>query len=576
MAIRALPFGAFEGFSDLAVPGASYYSQSFSPSLYGAATMYSLENMRDSVQVSDMGLPKSFAIGPGGALFAQDDSGNILKEQTPGAFDFAIVHSPGGNGAGIMGDQYGNLLYACGSANDQLGLYDGTTWNDTYQSVQSWEHPMDTYEDLRLIGNFDSIACIFADNSYNAAAFQLPPLMLVSAIRSGPNGILIGANFGYQGVLMVWDGNSIGAKYPWKYVQGQILSIDRYGENWIVKTQRQVLITNGITITELFGVFDDPLSFNNYDNSDLSRQQITVINNTVLMTITGHATIQSYEYGKMKPGLYLYNLSTHAWNYIPAPTQSTINLFTGAVFADADFNNRILFSYRDVTAGTNFIAELSNTPPSKAQWISEEIGLGHVRYTRGGLLGPTDKSAEAVILNLGILNSITDPATVSFNVALKLYDFKRQLWGHAVTNATLAALNQVQIDGTSADNYKAQVGDEVTILDGINAGEIGHITAIANQGTNTETWTLDATAPSQTEISIHLQVQPFVLIEEQTVSGDNIQNLYFNIDGIVGKQFLCKFVFGAIGANLGLEIQTSYFVFNDIGYDQFNDIQDDL
>ena len=61
-----------------------------------------------------------------------------------------------------MGDEYGNLLYACGSTNNQLGLYDGTTWNDTYQSLASWEHPMDTYEDLRLIGNLDSVACIFS------------------------------------------------------------------------------------------------------------------------------------------------------------------------------------------------------------------------------------------------------------------------------------------------------------------------------------------------------------------------------------------------------------------------------
>ena len=331
----------------------------------------------------------------------------------------------------------------------------------------------------------------------------------MSAIRSGPTGILIGANFGYQGALILWDGNSIGAKVPWKWVQGQILSIALYGENWIVKTQRQVLITNGTTITELFGVFDDPLAFRNYDNEDLSRQQLLVINNTLIFTISGHTSIQSYEYGKMKPGLYLYNLATHLWNYIPVPTQSTINIFTGAVFADVDFNNRILFGYRDVTAGKNFIAQLINTPASKAQWVSEAVGLGHIKYTKG-LLGPTDKSAEAVILNLGVLNSITDPATLSFNVALKVYNFRRQLWGHAVTNAQIAGLNQVQIDGTSADNYDAQVGDEVTLLNGINAGEIGHITGIANKGLSNETWMLDATAPSETEEGISLQVQPFV------------------------------------------------------------------
>jgi len=576
MALRIVPFGAFDGFSDQPVAGSSYYSQSFVNSLYGAGTLYSLQNMRTSAQTVGMGIIKSFAIGPGGAMFAQDDNGNILKEQTPGAFDFTIVRSPGGNGAGMMSDQYGNLFYACGSINDQLGKYDGTTWTDNFQSLSSWEHPMDTYEDLILVGNNNGVACLFPDGSWNSAAFSLPASVQVTAIRSGPTGILIGANFGYQGVLILWDGNALRSKVPWKWTQGQILSIDRYGENWIVKTQRQVLITNGITIKEIFGVFDDPLAFRNYDNSEvLTRQQILVINNTIIMPICGHASPQSYEYGKMKPGLYLYSLVTHTWSYIPVPTQSTISLFTGAVFADVNFNNRILFAYRDVTAGENFVAALTPTPPTKAQWISEEIGLGRIHYQRV-FFGPTSKTAEAVILNLGVLNSITDPATLNFNVSLKIYNFKRQLWGHAVTNASLSSHNnQVQIDGTSASNYDAQVGDEVTILTGINAGGIAHITAIANDGMSNETWTLDTTFPAATENGISLQVQPFQLVDTQSFSGqDGLKNIYFNVDSIEGKQFLCKFVFGGIGSNLAIELQTSYFVFDDTGYDQFDDSGD--
>jgi hypothetical protein len=436
---------------------------------------------------------------------------------------------------------------------------------------------MDTYEDLRLIGNNNGVACIFSDGSYNSAAFSLPASVQVSCVRSGPTGILIGANFGYQGVLILWDGNSLRAKTPWKYTQGQILSIDRYGENWIVKTQREVLITNGITVKQLLGVFDDPLAFKNYDNNDLSRQQLTVVNNTLLITISGHTSIQSYEYGKMKPGLYLYNLATRTWNYMVAPTQSTINLFMGAILADVNFDNRILVAYRDVTGGVNYIAQLTNTPPTKAQYVSEEIGLGRIHYQRM-FFGPTDKTAEAVILNLGVLNSMTDPATLTFNVALKIYNFKRQLWGHAVTNTALSGhTNQVQIDGTSANNYKAQEGDEVTILHGVNAGGIYHITTIANQGSNHETWTLNGSAPLDYEDGISLQVQPFILVSEQTFSGlSSLKNLFFSVDSIVGKQFLCKFVFGAIGTNLAIELQTSYFVFDDIGQDQFSDIQDDL
>src|SRR4051794_18299944 len=117
MAIRILPFGAFEGFSDLSVGGAHYYSQGFSPSLFGGATMYSIINKIDSGSVVGMGNIKNFALA-GGASYAQDDNGNILKETTPGAYDYAIVRSPGGNGAGLLGDQKGRLIYA---QNDYIG-----------------------------------------------------------------------------------------------------------------------------------------------------------------------------------------------------------------------------------------------------------------------------------------------------------------------------------------------------------------------------------------------------------------------------------------------------------------------
>src|SRR5258708_7858048 len=155
MALRILPFGAFSGFSDLNVPGTHYYSQGFSPSQFGAATMYSIVNKIDSVSVSGMGNVKEYALA-NGAMYAQDDAGHILKETNPGAFDFSIVRSPGGNGAGLAGDQKGRLIYA---QNDTIGKYDGS-WNDSWKSVNSGAHPMDTYEDLIVIGNVSSVAVI--------------------------------------------------------------------------------------------------------------------------------------------------------------------------------------------------------------------------------------------------------------------------------------------------------------------------------------------------------------------------------------------------------------------------------
>jgi hypothetical protein len=563
MALRILPFGAFEGFSDLAVAGTHYYSQGFTPSLFGMGTMYSIVNKANSGVITGMGNIKNYALA-NGAMYAQDDNGNILKETTPGAYDFAIARSPGGNGAGLLGDQKGRLIYAQNAA---IGKYDGS-WSDSWQSVNSGVHPMDTYEDLIVIGNMSSVAVIFSDDSFNGAALSLPSGMTVTAVKSGPTGILIGANFGYQGAIILWDGNALRAKTPWKWFKGQILSIEKYGEVWIVKTQRGVFETNGYTVKQIFGVFDDPLSFKGYDNSLVLPQQMTVVNDIIIFSITSVNGGPTYEFGKMKPGIYLYSLSRHAWNYIPVGTGSTISLNIFSVFTDINYNNRILIGYRDVKAGVNYIATLINTPPTRATFVSEVIGIGRPHYQRV-FFGPTDKTAEACVLNLQPLNSMIDPATLTFNVALKVYNFKRQLWGKAITNNSVSPNNIIRVDGTSSANYDAQIGDEVTILQGTNAGQVAHITAIANDGASNEAWTLDTTLTGQTENNIYVQVQPYVLVKKQTFTGlTSLKNIFWSINSVKGKQFLAKFVLDGMGSNLAVELMTSYFVFNDIGYDQ--------
>jgi hypothetical protein len=96
MALRTVPFGAFGGFAAVDKQGVTcYYSQGLTASLLGIAAQYTMQNKIDSGTVSGMGTIKYFAKA-NGALYAQDDNGNILKEGTPGAYNFTIVHSPGG------------------------------------------------------------------------------------------------------------------------------------------------------------------------------------------------------------------------------------------------------------------------------------------------------------------------------------------------------------------------------------------------------------------------------------------------------------------------------------------------
>ena len=232
---------------------------------------------------------------------------------------------------------------------------------------------------------------------------------------------------------------------------------------------------------------------------------------------------------------------------------------------DTQFN-RIIVGYN--TGGVTYLASIVAQPPSQAMVVSELLGLGRIKYQRM-YFGPTDKTLEAVILNIGILNSSTQATAISFRAAIKVYNFKRQLWGHAATSGNAANFNQVIVDATVSGTFDAQVGDEVTIMEGNNAGYIAHITTIANDGLSNETWTLDTGLPNKTSAGVNVQVQPFTLVKYQSfISLEQLKNIFFSVNSIKGKQFLIKVVFDSIQPGLALELLTSYWVFNDLGATQ--------
>lgn len=554
MALKAVPIRSLRGFSDKKLRDAHYYSQGFSPSEFGAALLYSVVKRKDSTDISGLGAIKYFARA-GLNAYAQDDNGKIYKEATSGAYDFALARSPASsNGAGLLGDQKSRLLYA---ANSVLGMYDGATWTDSWKTgLEFWQHPMDTYEDSVLVANKYKVALLAADDSWNTSAFTLPSSFTVDALRSGVNGILLGANYGYQGVLILWNMITDRAIAPWKWVNGNILAIERYGSAWIVLTQREVLLTDGYNVRRLFGFPDDRMAFNGFETSILP-QRMTIVGDTIVLLSTARSPVMNHEFGRMKPGVYLIDIPTGYWSFIPVSTLNTKSIDLYSAFADNTSDQRILLGYRDNALSKSYIATLSASGSSVAQFVSEELGVGS-----------NQKSAEAVILNLGLSSERVAPTTLTFNVAIKIYSFKRQLWGRQQTNATAGAANQIRVDGTNANLYNAQIGDEVTVLEGSNAGQVRHITAIANDGASNETWTLDSALPNTTGFPIYLNVQPFKLVEKKTFSGiSELKNLYFDVKNkYKGKKFLVKVVIDGM-TDTQLELQESLFVYNDLGYD---------
>jgi hypothetical protein len=376
--IQKIPFGNIYGFGNnrsirrqgrRIIIIESYYSQGMRRSMFGIMPSYSVTKAKDSTDISGLGNTKYFA-RPGAFLFAQDDNGKIYQEATSGALDFgSAVRNPGGNGAGMIADQKGRLLYFNGASNDQLGKYESSTFTDNWQTgLSSWSHPADLYEDLVAFGNKSSVGVLFGDDSINTDGLTLPTNMTVDAIRSGHKGILIGANLGYRGALILWDGNSQRSLAPWLWTIGKVLSIQQYEGNWIVTTQKQIILTNGYTASVLFDFIDDPMGFMLWN---VNADGTLVVNDKLIILQQKQTVTQTAEYGRMKAGVYVFDIPSKTFEYCPVSTGNTFSVVPGSIFLVNSYSRSIALGYQDTFLSKNYIGSLNLNNPANAMYVSE-------------------------------------------------------------------------------------------------------------------------------------------------------------------------------------------------------------
>jgi hypothetical protein len=208
------------------------------------------------------------------------------------------------------------------------------------------------------------------------------------------------------------------------------------------------------------------------------------------------------------------------------------------------------------------IAQLHNNPPNSAYYITEPKGLGDGKTSFAG----NEKTAEAAKFSILENPRSFNTGNNTYTLALKVYNFQRSLWTAAQTVIGTADTTHISIDGTALSGRPvAQVGDEVTILEGINAGQVTHITNIANQGTSMETWTVNL-LPNTTETGVMVSISPFKLVQTFTFSNlIQLRDVYFDIKSkYKGKRFLLKLLFTNI-SNTELDITDGQFIYSDQG-----------
>ena len=556
--IRIQTIKSFLGFGDGIRKGEYYYSQGIGRSREGIKPSWGISKIIDSGTLGGLAVIKWFTQRKeaDGKIynFGVDKNGVIYKcEQLIGTW--AAINSPVssfGNGLGV--DKKDNIIYA---QHQYLGK--GTTanpnvWTDNWKDLGADEgtmpRPIENYEDWTLIGNKNKIAGYTGDGTdFGPNLFNLPEGFVINNIKAGKTGVLIGANKDNIGILVLWDCYSNRSITPWIYLEGNIYSIASYNGQWIVAAGSKFFITNGYTIETLCVPPDSRTSDTEF---------ITTVTQVGMVVKDHYLFVNGKINGlnRKQTGLWIYDFRTKLWEFCPISNNCVMYVNLGALFVDNAFS--FFTSYSSDYPAKRYIGMIYNGAPQKSFYISSVLGATD-----------TKKIAEGLILNLAFdlyNHSVYD--SLNIKITAKIYDFKRQLWGVGVTSAVSTAKDELKVDGAASGYNYAEIGDEITILQGVNAGEIKHIKEIQNPGQTPEIWVLDSELPLLTEQSTYLGVCPFKKIGEQLITAPKIKDYYFNIKhSPIGKKFLIKICLD-MGRTYDMmipELSSLSFIFNDLG-----------
>lgn len=419
-------------------------------------------------------------------------------------------------------------------------------FQDFTTSVSNTFCPIETYEDTVLVAHGKQIGSYSVTTStFTADAFDLPSNITIRALKSGRNGILISGNIGNRSVRMLWDNQALRSISPWIWSNENVQAIEPWNGNWIVTTNRRILISTGYYESELTTIPDampDSVYISCFP------QGTAVIGNYFF--IANSSGVQN----RIRSGVRILNLLNLKWEYAPTLNNVMMNNVMGAIFFDSAFT--IHLSWQTANPSKTYIGILATGGASRAEVISAPVGASN-----------SLKTAQGLRLSLGMNPTSTDSRTFSLNVAVKVANTKRILFGFGQSSGVGPAANKITVNGTLTGENDAQIGDEITVMEGANAGQTAHITAIANQNTTSETWTLDTNLSQPIESGIFVAISPFRLMSKQSITNaTQLKDLLFTSQKAVeGRKFFVKIVFDGITNTPPELFRQVDFIYDDLG-----------
>ncbi len=401
----------------------------------------------------------------------------------------------------------------------------GSTHEMTDSPAYQWAQPF-PYEGDLLIPRKNVMCRQNNDGSFNDPgnpAFDFDTSLTIVSAAAGSNGILMGVNniHGSKGYLVLWDNFSDRSIAPWLNLNDTILSVQPFGAGWIVLTERRIVYSNGYSMKTISNGID----------SRFGENAFTTIPNGMTVTDTRAIICNQYSgYARKRGGIYIYHIDTDAYEFVPILDKYGYNATPNAVFIDAD--EKVNVSCATVLPSRKYITKLISDAPANASLITQPLGES-----------PNGKHVDSVKVDMAILEG---DETISATVTVKVAPMNRRPWGIQKAKIGGVDTTHITVDGTALGDV--QVGDEIIILEGANAGLSRHITDITGGGTSTEVWTLDAAITSNIEANCYINLTPFRKTDAKTItSATELREMFFDVrNRYKGKKFLVKLSFSGL------------------------------
>jgi len=358
---------------------------------------------------------------------------------------------------------------------------------------------------------------------------QLPYLTQATCMKSNQDMLLIGGDYKGKGRLVLTDGWSDGWLSIIKLTK-KPSSIVAYGSGWVVLVDKTLYYTNGYTLDEITTFQEDrpddsrwTVSYNGMINFS-DKIIINVFNpNSAALTAS-------------KDGIFIYDLKNR-WSYCPFvnSTDSTKillkTLANGAIYFDGDY---LYASARGDGDNTNFVNQI------------KAIGTTTESSTIFYVDLPERQKISGIKLKLSPSIKYTH-SEGNVKVTVNIGDGKRPMWKYTQTKVGSTASSIINSLATSGARYHGRVGAEIRCLDGTTTGERSYITAIANIGEATETWTISPALSATPTTGTAINIMGLEKTETHTFDGTNIpDDIPFYVDGFFSDKLFVEVVINPI------------------------------